>query len=675
MNKFRLLFCLAAIARLSAQDTVIRTESRVVLVDAIVTDKKGGYVRDLKQKDFKVWEDNKEQTITSFTFEADAASPANDRKHYLVLFFDNSTSSPQDQIYARAAALKFIDSNAGKNRLMAIVEFSGSLQVTQNFTEDTDRLKKVVNGVKFSSVSPSQGPGALRSFAARSVLLALRDLAKGLSSVPGRKTLVFISGGFPLNEEGYTELTATIDSCNRANVAIYPIDVRGLVAPGASLNRPLLQLAAYQTKGGGTTPAPGRGGGGTSNPTPPSTVRNPAPVNNNPGNNNPVNRPRVIMPPIVPNIGGRQQVLYALASGTGGFPIVNSNDILSGMEKIGKEQNEFYLLGYTPSKELEPGACHTIKVKVDQGGTNVRFRSGYCDVKPKDVLSGTQTERDLENRAKGTATPTVKASMQAPFLYVSPNTARVDLTVDIPADALVFTKEKGKLRATMNVIGVVYLPDGGVAARFSDTVKREFEDKKEVEAFHKTLLHYQKEFEVASGKYDLKVAFSSGGDNFGKLERPLLIDPYESGQFVMSALVLSKDARPASAESAILEDRVPLMVSNVQVTPAGTNHFSKSDHAVVYGEIYEPAYLAEDQKEPIAVGVQMQILDVKTNKVVIDSGLVRLDAKPHPGMAMAPFGMKMDFANLAPGSYRVYMASGDSAGHKFNRTVDVELEQ
>ena len=35
--------------------TVIRTETRVVLVDAVVTDKKGGYVRDLTKKDFKVW--------------------------------------------------------------------------------------------------------------------------------------------------------------------------------------------------------------------------------------------------------------------------------------------------------------------------------------------------------------------------------------------------------------------------------------------------------------------------------------------------------------------------------------------------------------------------------------------------------------------------------------------
>ncbi len=70
---------------------VIRTETKLVLVDSVVTDKKGNYVHDLEAKDFKVFEDNKEQAIKSFSFEAGAAAPSNPRSHYLVLFFDNST--------------------------------------------------------------------------------------------------------------------------------------------------------------------------------------------------------------------------------------------------------------------------------------------------------------------------------------------------------------------------------------------------------------------------------------------------------------------------------------------------------------------------------------------------------------------------------------------------------
>src|ERR1700743_1066950 len=77
--------------------TGIKTETRLVVVDAVVTDKKDNYVKDLKQKDFKVFEDGKEQQTTQFALEADPASPLNGQKHYLVLFFDNSTMNLPDQ--------------------------------------------------------------------------------------------------------------------------------------------------------------------------------------------------------------------------------------------------------------------------------------------------------------------------------------------------------------------------------------------------------------------------------------------------------------------------------------------------------------------------------------------------------------------------------------------------
>jgi len=116
--------------------TVIKTETRVVLVDAVVTDKKGAYIHDLTQKDFKVWEDNKEQTIRSFSFEADPNGPQKDQKRYLVLFFDNTNMALPDQARDREAAGKFIESNVGPNHLIAIADYSGTLRIVQNFTED-----------------------------------------------------------------------------------------------------------------------------------------------------------------------------------------------------------------------------------------------------------------------------------------------------------------------------------------------------------------------------------------------------------------------------------------------------------------------------------------------------------------------------------------------------------
>src|SRR5438876_11983905 len=138
--------------------SVIKTETRLVLVDTVVTDKKGNYIRDLTAKEFRVWEDNQEQTIKSFSFEADPNSPSNSQKHYLVLFFDNSSMETGDQMQARRAAAKYLDGNAGPNRLNDIVNFGGSVRSAQNFTADAERLKQVVAGVKTSAVSPNAPP-------------------------------------------------------------------------------------------------------------------------------------------------------------------------------------------------------------------------------------------------------------------------------------------------------------------------------------------------------------------------------------------------------------------------------------------------------------------------------------------------------------------------------------
>ena len=137
-----------------------------------------------------------------------------------------------------------------------MVDFGGTVQIAQNFTADAARLKQVVAGLKTSAVSPNAPPVEVASlgapladvsdgraplacltlgnaeadFGARSIMLALRSLAKSLGTVPGRKTLVLLTSGFPITPELQSELTAVISTCNRYNVAVYPLDVRGLVA-------------------------------------------------------------------------------------------------------------------------------------------------------------------------------------------------------------------------------------------------------------------------------------------------------------------------------------------------------------------------------------------------------------------------------------------------------------
>lgn len=722
----------------------IKAETRLVLVDTIVTDKHGHYIHDLTQKDFRVWEDNKEQPIKTFSRESNPAAPSQDQRRYMILFFDNSSMKLSDQSQARAAALKFLDTNAGKDRYIAVVDFDGTMRVEQNFTDDADRLKLAVRNLHVSAVSPNPevqdlsavpppAAGLLQlsnpqaSFGQRTLLLALRDIVKGLSSVPGRKTLVLLSSGFAINSsdpempEIMSELTAVIATCNRSNVAIYPIDVRGLVTPigfapelpifpnrdggklvSATLNLdgddpPARLLYVQHSGGGGGGGHGGAGGGGVGGGHPGGgtgstggsgarggstggtrggTVggtRGGGSVTTNPIYNAPYSQAHNLLPSIT-NVTDTQQVLYELASGTGGFVIVNSNDLLGGLQKIAQEQTQYYVLGYTPP-ESEEGTCHTLKVKVDRGGTEVRSRTGYCNVRPTDLLAGQPVEKQLENDAARSQPGAIAASMRAPYFYTSANTARVNLAIEIPAGAIKFTKEKGKQHANINVLGLAYNSAGTVAARFSDQVDLNFDSKSDVKEFAKKPYHYENQFEIAAGRYNLKVVFNSGGESFGKLELPLLIDTYDAKHFSMSAVALSKELHPLSQvesglDAALLEDKTPLVSQGMEIVPTGSDHFSKKDTGLFYLEIYDPLLATQT---PPTVEIQIVVMDRKTNQKKIDMG--GPEKPPKAGDPVIPVGLRLPLEQLPPGSYQLEVRALDSTGGVTPiRTANFEID-
>jgi len=784
-----------------------------VLVDSVVTDKKGNYIRDLTQNDFKVFEDNKEQQVSTFSTGADAATQANGQRRYLILFFDNSTMAAPDQIQARNAAKKFIEANAGPDRLMAVVDFGGSLRVVQNFTANAQVLQAAVSGVKTSSVDPNAPPdvpvtvassglpsfgsslgNAAADFGARSMLLAVRSLAKNLRSIPGRKMVVLFSGGFPLTQENQSELTATIDACNKSNVAVYALDARGLVAtaPGGSAGKrapaartravsnrvptqrtspqrtsarqvsprtistrrlsphtisshtisllPHLILAAYPgmampdpqrpgggggtggggtgggggggggrggtggggtggggtggggtgggrggTGGGGTgsggtgggkggTGGTGGAGGGTRGGTGGGTRGGYNPVSNY--NNSPFNQARTIVPQFPPSATTNQQILAALAEGTGGFTIFNTNDLLAGLERIGREQNEFYILGYVPSDTPE-GSCHTLKVKLNRGGLVARSRSGYCNTRSANVLEGKPLEKQLESHATGSQPGSIRGALEAPYFYTAPDTARVNLAMEIPSDTFQFNKDKGKYHANLNVLGIAYRQDGTVGARFSDTVNLDLE-KDDWKEFTKAPYRYENQFDATPGTYRLTVVLSAGSDAFGKFESPLAIDPYDGKHFSLSGVALTNSPQrlneiSTSLDSVLLEDRTPLVVKGTQIVPSGSNRFKHTDNVVLYTEIYEPLLAAE--KPPI-VAMGYRIFERSSNKQIFFTDVMRADDYIQKGNPVVPIGLKVKVDDLKPGSYRLVMQAVDSAkNHAPDRSVDFDISE
>lgn len=655
-RQFALIACLvaAAIAQTPAGPPIIRTETRVVLVDAVVTDKSGAAVKGLTAKDFHVFEDNKEQPVQSASYVADATGPDAQRS-YLVLFFDNGTLDFASQQRAREAAVQFIEANAGPTHSMAVANYGGALSIAQNFTTDTDKLKRVASDIHggsqvealnvdptvttFGSGSQSRGM-ATSTFGAQGFLLGLRQLALNLANVPGRKSVIVFSSGFPMTPDLNVQVNLAVQACNRSDLALYPVDVTGLSQPASNTS-----FDSEVASSGGL----GRGAANSKQNTmhPTDTPTNTA--------------------------DATQQVLFTMATATGGFVYANANNISAGLLKIGKEQTEYYLLGYTPA-ESPDGSCHPLKVKVDKGGTTVRSRVSYCNVKSQDLLAGKPVEQELERRMAGSDNGKITAAMQVPYFYPDADESRLNVAVDIPSKSISFDKSKGKSHAEVNIVGIAYKPDGAVGARFSDAVKLDFATPKDLDAFYAKPLHYEKQFLVAPGKYNFKLAFNAGGDSFGKLEVPLEIDPYDGKSFMLSGLALSKEVHPAaetgtSQDAELMEGRVPLVYKDVKIVPAGGAVFAKTDTVMVYGEVYEP--LLTTDKPPV-VELRMRIVDKKTDAPKT-TGAMRPEIVPNSPTTTLPFALKLKVDALPPGLYRVDVEAVDSTGKDLMHAAEFEI--
>ncbi|MBI4166917.1 MAG: VWA domain-containing protein [Acidobacteria bacterium] len=738
---------------------VLRTEANLVLVDVVAQDKKENYIKDLDAKEFHVFEDDNEQPITTFSHGTEKPQ-TQDQKKFLILFFDNSTMSPAEQARARQSAAQFVEKAASDDRLMAVADFGGMLKVTQNFTASTEDLKRAVAGIKFSALDPNASgqrteiaqlgrpslADTASNFAARSVLLAVRNLVKTLRPVPGRKTLVFFSAGFPLNSERQPELSATIDAANKANVAIYPVDVRGLTGlsmpgtqdmnapadrnpgfpgfpPGAALgdgyfpHERLLLAASHifgitlpqavnqrpgggagSTGGGGGTtggggasggaqpgggagaqpgggagaqPGGGFGGGaGARGGTQPGTgfggpnrggLGNPNNPYGQPGYGN-MPRPGII-PPMLDSASSNQQVLYALATGTGGFTITNTNDFLRGLSKISQELDEYYVLGYVPPSAYHDGSYHKITVKTERKGVKLRFRTGYYDVKSPDLLAGKPEGKTLEDQAQSSNPGEIPVILSAPYFYTQPNVARVNMALEIPLPKLTFQKEKGKYQTKVNILGIAYREDGTVAARFSDSIKGEAE-KKELKESSNAKISYENSFEISPGTYRLKIVMSGGGEKFGKYEMPLVIEPFDGKKLHLSGVALSDNMQPVSQitagiEEQLLEERTPLVSNGIQLTPSPSHHFKKSEKVGMYVEVYEPLLA---QASPPRVGITFKIFDKKSNQMVHTSNTILLQDFIEKDNTVIPVGLLVPIDKIQPGEYRLEVIARNGAG-------------
>ena len=159
--------------------------------------------------------------------------------------------------------------------------------------------------------------------ATRYTLESLQHVVGALSTVPGRKTVVFMSDGF-YTSESTSELQRLAGMAARAGMAIYAIDGRGL-------------------SGG-----------------PPES----ADVLTSEG-------------PIDALLDRTDDGAGVLADGTGAFVVRHSTDIARSLSVIATDTSTYYVVGYRPTNATMDGKFRKISVKTKRPGLHIRARTGY----------------------------------------------------------------------------------------------------------------------------------------------------------------------------------------------------------------------------------------------------------------------------------------------------------
>ncbi len=266
----------------------------------------------------------------------------------------------------------------------------------------------------------------------------------------------------------------------------------------------------------------------------------------------------------------------------------------------------------------------------------------------------------------------VNTNLQLPYFYANPNVARVNVVMDLPPDAFKFEKVKGKWHSEVNLMGVAYKPDGSVGGKFSDTVKFDFDDKKMAEELVKKPVHYETQFEIGTGKYNVKVVFTAGGENFGKIEKPISIGNFDGKQFAVSGLALSRELRPADATvDAVLEDRVPMVAANYQVIPTGSYRFKSTEKPRVYLEMFDPSLTAEKAEAP---KLALRVVDAKSGEAKLSSDMMSVQTFVRAGNPVVPILLALPIDKLPEGAYRLEIMGANSAGQQAIQSEEFQVD-
>jgi VWFA-related protein len=639
---------------------VFRSETRLVVQQVTVKDKRGNPIEGLTAKDFAVTENGVAQTISFLEFQKleeiqpppvmdDQVAPIprlahtqiaaerpldfkySDRR-LLALYFDKSGMSPQDQSRAIRAAQDFIRKQMSPADLVAILVYAGSdVMVHQDFTGDREKLlstlQTMIVGEDENVPEPvvegafGQSGGEFSIFRTDRQLSALQTAAKMLGQLNERKALVYFASGLRLNgTDNNAQLRATVNAARRAGVAFFTVDARGLVAQAPM----------------GDATRPTAGGIGTYNGT--SAIAT------------------------MTNLQRTQDTLWSLAADTGGKALLDANDLSLGIVQAQKAMVSYYVLGYYTTDASLDGKQRKVKITLTRDlAADLEYRDSYFAAKEFKKFTLTDKERQLED-AFMLGDPITELTMAMEVNYFQLNRAEyfVPIAIKIPGNELALAKRGGAEHTLIDFLGEIR--SNGPANNVRDKIDVKLSDSTAAELSSRPI-SYDTGFTVMPGNYRIKfLARDAETGRIGTYETSLTIPNLNpkpnaaDSKIAISSVVLS--SQRVAADSALFnatKDREknqvqdsanPLVQEGQKLVPSVTRVFSKTKPMYVYLQAYQQG---EEPPQPLVAFVTFYRGDVKA----FETAAVPVTERVANRLNTMPIKLDIPMDKLATGEYRL----------------------
>ena len=679
----RILVLLLAVPLLAQQrDTpVFRTRSNLVIVDVTVRDKSGKPVEGLKASDFAVSEDGKPQKVSVFEFQQLSTEPEpppplslSDQlelpkapkttitaqapgqvqyhnKRLLAFLFDFSSMQIPDQLRAQQAALQFLDKQITKDDLVAILLYASTLEVGTDFTNDRELLTSIIRKLPIGEMSEyatladtgdDNGQDTQAAFVADETefnifntdqkLAAIEKVSRMLAALPEKKQLIYFNGG--INKTGVdnqAQLEASINAAAKANLAVYPIDARGLMA---------------DPPGGAASQASSRGAGAFT-----GSAYNAQRSSRN----------------------DSQETLVTLAADTGGKAFMDSNDIALGIEQAQQALSSYYILGYYTSNPADDGKYRKIAVKLTNGlSARLEHRPGYWASKVWGKLNAQDKEQQLkEALSAGDPITDLPLALQVDYFRVGPTAYFVPVSVKIPGSVVELAAKGGASVTQLDFVGQIQDEARAVVGNVRDYIKVKL-DQEAAKSSRKGF-QYDAGFTLEPGRYQMKFLVRENlSGRMGTFETRFTVPDLsaDTSGLKLSSIIWSNQREPLTAAVGVAEKLTrkavvanPLIVGEEKVVPNITRVFRRNQNLYVSFDVYDAL---PDPSNPAArrVKVSMSWFNQKGAKV-FDVPPIDVTQLAGTRPEAVPVNLQIPLKEVAPGRYLCQINVVDEAGRKF----------